>query len=903
MQFLQLNARGLNNPQKKLEFKELLRSVDPDIVLISETHFSHKSNPDCDGYYIYRADRTTQRGGGVAIFVKKSIPHKVLNTEIHSELEYVSVLINNNITVCSCYVPKQNRNFVNIVDKLLNNSTENIILGGDFNAKHKAWDCHDNNINGVALYDYCSDNSDISMNFPDTSTRISPNNKHTNSTIDLIISRKVVINPNIQTINNFDSDHLPLIYKVEQNFDYIFENQTSQKRAKINWKCFRSYLNSEVNHLVNITTPAILDETVNFLTSSIIKAIDFSTEPSKSSKTIDSIPPEILKHIKFKNKLTRIYHKRNCPILKKEINYLNSYIAKLIRKNKNEMLEKNISKINEKENHNFHLYQKINKLIKKRNPIQPFITNNTLIQDDTEKAELIATHFANIHKQNEGMVSKKSIKNINKSNLYYFQNSETSKIPFISLKKLQIQIKNMKNNKSPGFDNISNEILKNLPNKSLILFTKIINSIFKLGHFPKSWKTSKVIAIPKPGKIPNEPKNLRPISLLNSMSKLAEKFIHHYCSDWASEKNILPNEQFGFRREHSTTQALSRVNEHIIKNFNKGMNTLAVSLDIEKAFDTVWHEGLLHKLIQCQFPKFLIVLIASYLKGRTFFVQLNSSYSSIKNVCAGVPQGSILGPLLYILYTHDIPKFKKNTHLTIYADDTLLYVSHYPKYFEAAKTTIAKYMEKINNYFKNWQILINNTKTKAILFRNKIFYNYNRNLNLLGTQIKIEDTLKYLGITLDSEMKFNEHIKIITGKAWGAVNLLSPLLRSPKLKRDIKVLIYLQYVRPLLSYALPSWSNTSRSLLSKLEVIERKCLRLCIAKKKIIKKSNFKYIRNVKLYRKCKIETFYNFSKRITSITKLKMYNSNNILINSLNKFSKEYFSLCKRQPNFNNYD
>lgn len=233
-------------------------------------------------------------------------------------------------------------------------------------------------------------------------------------------------------------------------------------------------------------------------------------------------------------------------------------------------------------------------------------------------------------------------------------------------------IRKLKRRKAPGEDNIHNALIKNLPQKAVVYLTKIFNGCFRLNYFPNVWKSAKVIAIKKPNKDDKMPISYRPISLLPVLAKLFEAAIHTRLLRSAS--HVIPDEQFGFRRAHSTSHQLVRVAEHISHNLNLRRSTGMVLLDIEKAFDTVWHEGLLHKLLTLSIPIELVKLVQSYLTNRTFKVFLGDSYSQPRNIPAGVPQGSILGPFLFTLYVHDIPK-QPRTSLACFADDTASFTS------------------------------------------------------------------------------------------------------------------------------------------------------------------------------------------------------------------------------------
>jgi hypothetical protein len=177
--------------------------------------------------------------------------------------------------------------------------------------------------------------------------------------------------------------------------------------------------------------------------------------------------------------------------------------------------------------------------------------------------------------------------------------------------------------------------------------THFINYCIRLSHFPTSLKGAKVVALPKPGKDAKIPQNLRPISLLPSTGKLFEKIILQIFQKRIGERSLLNASQFSFRARHSTTLQCMRIADHVTLNFNNKMSTAAVFLDIEKAFDTMWHTGLLHKLSKLNFLTRMTKLINSFLLQRKFIVSVEGEMSTPRRMKAGVPQGSVLSPTLY----------------------------------------------------------------------------------------------------------------------------------------------------------------------------------------------------------------------------------------------------------------
>jgi len=186
-----------------------------------------------------------------------------------------------------------------------------------------------------------------------------------------------------------------------------------------------------------------------------------------------------------------------------------------------------------------------------------------------------------------------------------------------------------------------------------------------MGYFPHPWKRATVIPIPKPNKPPTDPNSYRPISLLSIVGKLLERIIASQLTAYVNQQHLLPHEQFGFRKKHSTVSQLARISHYISNDYNLHKHTGMVSLDIEKAYDTVWIYGLLYKLISLKLPTYLIFILRAFLEGRSFTVRLNNAFSTPKNTPSVLPQGAVLSTTLFAIYISDMPH-SPNTQLALY---------------------------------------------------------------------------------------------------------------------------------------------------------------------------------------------------------------------------------------------
>lgn len=221
---------------------------------------------------------------------------------------------------------------------------------------------------------------------------------------------------------------------------------------------------------------------------------------------------------------------------------------------------------------------------------------------------------------------------------------------------------------------ITGRVLKELSEERIRCLTHLYNAILRTSHFPPQWKVAQVTMILKPGKPADDVKSYRPISLLPIPSKVFETLLLKRLMPVIEEQNLIPSHQFGFRPKHATIDQIHRIVRQINKEMEGKRYCAAAFLDISQAFDKVWHEGLLYK-IKKNLPLNYYYILKSYLQNRHFFVKQGERTTKLHEIYSGVPQGSVLGPILYLLYTADLPTNSQRTFAT-FADDTAIMAAH-----------------------------------------------------------------------------------------------------------------------------------------------------------------------------------------------------------------------------------
>ena len=363
-------------------------------------------------------------------------------------------------------------------------------------------------------------------------------------------------------------------------------------------------------------------------------------------------------------------------------------------------------------------------------------------------------------------------------------------------------------------------MIKELTEKAVRFITIIMNSIIRIGHFPSQWKVAQIILIPKPGKNSDLVTSYRPISLLPILSKLCEKIILRRLNVNIMERGLIPDIQFGFRNKHSTIEQVNRVTKTIRDAIEDKKYCSAIFLDIEQAFDKVWHEGLLLKLSNW-LPKNHFNIIKSYLENRTFQVKMQNSVTKLYWINIGVPQGSVLGPVLYLLYTADFPT-ETNITTAIYADDTAALSTNTNA--NMASDELQKYVDKIYRWYKLWRIKVNESKSTHVTFT--LRRETCPNIQINGIQIPQSNHVKYLGLHLDRRLTWREHIWTKRKQLNLKIRKMFWLMgRKSRLSLESKLILYKCVIKPIWTYGIQLWGKASKTNLEIIERFQSKCLR------------------------------------------------------------------------------
>ena len=365
-------------------------------------------------------------------------------------------------------------------------------------------------------------------------------------------------------------------------------------------------------------------------------------------------------------------------------------------------------------------------------------------------------------------------------------------------------IDSLKPKKSCGHDFITSILLKHIKQEISHPLSVLINKSFSTGTVPNLLKLAKVIPVYK-SKDKQLLNNYRPISLLPAVSKIIEKLVHKRLYCFLSSQSVFYTSQYGFRPCHSTAHAVNEFIDDTVTEFEKNKIQIGVCLDLSKAFDTIDHNILINKLNWYGIRGIALEWFTNYLKNRKQFIQYKNIKSSTQMVPCGVPQGSILGPLLFILYINDLANSLTNSKAILFADDTTIYMS---------STNIVQLYESINRdldslseWFRANRLFLNISKTHYMLFgQNPVKIPETLSIKIMNEIIEHKQTVIFLGMYIDEKLDWHEYINYIKSKLCSGIYVMNKTKNYLSTKH--KTMLYYSLMYPYLDYGISLWGST-----------------------------------------------------------------------------------------------
>ena len=828
---IQLNIISLGRNIDKLRTMLYALDSSPDIIGVSETRINDhnivSSDYSLNGYtFIYDNSPNNGRAGGAGLYIKNGIDFSVRNdlkiTSDDCESIWIETKVNDKKSIIASIYrhPRHNlSSFQNqLTDRLKRIEDENFLhyIGGDFNINLIKTSSND----AIKYYfdDIIRSGSQVLIDKP---TRITSNSA---SIVDHIYCNDPSSHLTPGIILADMSDHLPVLLRVENRSS--FNNSTEQyirdwKKFKINdfrHELIRKISTFRKNRRMNRNGNSKFNAFLKIFKTAVNKYLPLRLCNDKDKKRRENpwMTNSIYNSIKTKNKLYFIKQKYRSFVNENNYRKHRNLLNRVIKLAKKQYYK---DKLHKSANRSKAIWSVINEILSKKK------TKNTIktiknssgcsLNEPFQIANAFNLYFAEIGKKLAADIPNTPHRIYSPRVLNSFQLFDTSTE---EISKLITELNPRKGNRigdiPTSMIKLSNQIISPI-------LCDIYNTCMSQGCYPNVLKIAHVIPIHMKGP-KDECSNYRPISLLSNFNRLFEKILYCRLLRFFEKYNIINANQYGFRKKHSTNLAIYDILESKIRDRDKGKVSCAIYLDLSKAFDTVDSNLLLKKLEHYGIRGTPLKLFTSYLSNRNQCTNINSILSDLISIDLGVPQGSVLGPLLFLIFINDLPEASPLV-TKLFADDTCLLFSadSVADLQQIANTELSK----IINWMASNKLTLNHNKSKFLIIT--------KNGRISSINIRINDhpieqvhSIEYLGVTIDSKLSWKEHIKYLESTLSTASGIMSKLRHYVPF--DCLKSYYYAKVYSILQYAVLAWGGCNETKLHRINVLHNNIVRLMI---------------------------------------------------------------------------
>ena len=838
---LHLNIRSINKNFDNL--KLLLENSHHNgcaAIALTETWLSHNTNipydmPEFDLVVKSRQDRI---GGGVGIYLSKKYDHLIherlncMNNVVESLFTELIIPNSKNILIGVIYRPPNSNlnDFMSYLQNVLSDpifSNKDSYLVGDFNIDLMKCDSSNAPQEFIELLMTASFSPLISK--PTRVTELSA------TLIDNIFTNNTPPPETAGIVLSDISDHYPIFTLSPMNNKSNSPRKYATKRriTEENLSNFQNSLDiadwSTVYQTQDVNVS--FDNFMRIIKSNLnthipLKKIKLNY---KRKPRLPWISTSILRSINRKNNLFYKYKKKPTEQTRsKYVNYKNT-LTKLLRIQKKEYYTNKLNLFKHDMKNTWKTIKDVMNAPKEKSKITQIKWGNVQSKKEVDIAETFNKYFSSIGKnlaQNTQAAQHTPAAQNTPAAQTQFSNflgtSNPHSIFLVPTDKEEVLkiVNSLHDKKSSGFDGIDNCLLKKIIAHVADPLVYIMNLSISSGIVPDNMKIAKVVPIFKKGN-KDDVNNYRPISLLTSFSKILERIVYIRTIRFCQFHNIITDFQFGFRENHSTSHALLSFVEKATKALDTFCHMEGVFLDFSKAFDTINHKILLRKLYHYGIRGKALEWFRSYLSNRKQFVTLNDIDSQMLDIECGVPQGSLLGPLLFIIFINDFHNCSNKLSFLMFADDSNLFFSHPDPHILV--NTLNAELVKVSHWIKANKLTLNVTKSKYMIFSNSL-ENLPGDIFVDTTALEQVSNIKFLGVNVDNKLTWKHHISTITktiSRNIGIINKLKFCLPSSTL-----LMLYSTLVLPYINYGILVWGNTHKFLLEKILLLQKKCLRI-----------------------------------------------------------------------------
>ncbi len=818
------------NLDRITELKMFLVEKRPDIICLNELKLNEAQ---CNLYMNFEQYITIHKsrnsfGGGVAMLIRKSIDYTAINFD-DLGLECLAIKIETAmrpLVLISYYNPKALS--VEIFEKAKSLKMDFIIIG-DLNARSRSLGCIKENQSGSVLENILINNDLVVLN--DRKPTYFRFQSDYREILDLAVGTPWIASQ-VTSFEVLDedlmgSDHAPICVTIDTSLQESRGNNSLEQNddfdlSKADWFKFQEALNiqpsdEQWNDVEKLNT---------FIVNSILTAANLSI-PKMTQKKSGTLPPNILLLIRERRELRRrIKHDQS---LKTEYNRLTKRIKASIIEFNSDKWEKFVNEHGNNMPSSRPMWRRINKARSNKsggNKIPTLVSNGIRCTTDEEKANLFASMLEKTFEGSNAQFDESHKLKVEKEVREYLENEVEEEIDLINIQEIKKVLKYLRTSATHGESKIHNRMLKNLPDGFLKVVARLANLTLMQGKIPNSWKLAKIIMIPKTSGSSNDPAGFRPISLTCCLCKLIEKIIQKRIYHSLEMRGILIVNQSGFRKNRGTSDNLFFLTQKIKESFVRKKNVCSLLFDIQKAFDNVWHCGLVYKMIKSEINRYLIKWVVNFLSERCFVVQVGGYTSTSKKIRFGVPQGSCLSPLLFNIFINDLPveNRRNESYSLLFADDLATFFIF--KRGGHLSSIVKRYLFKLTSWLFLWRLEMNVLKCSYSIFSNSSRTKKKYDFFMNGKRIEHEPQPKFVGVYFDEILSFNRQVRETKAKCINRLNIIRIISgRSWKLNEKTLVMIYRALLGSVIDYSFFALTCLSEYNLKQFQVIQNKAMR------------------------------------------------------------------------------
>ena len=827
------NIRGLRSNFSDVQ--SFLYDSSPDFFALCETNLNSSILDDdfsVSGYLpIIRKDSSTCMHG-LAVYVRDNLPISREATLENPDEPYfmcfrLSLLHSTSYLYFLYRSPSsQNCSVIDSISSSIDSAlskhpSADIFVFGDFNAHHSEWLPHSPSTDAAginALNFAISQNLTQTVDFP---TRFPDRDDQSPSLLDLFLSSNPDICMTSPRSSLGNSDHcivwldIALCSKSAQESPF---HRTLFSYEKGDWDSFRDFIrDAPWNEVFSLNGDECAAEFASWIQAGIesfVPSRKFQMKPHSSPW----FSPACSAALAHRNHFFHIYQREKSMESKQDFKAARNKCKRVIETAKSEYIQRTHDRLGSQKLGSRDFWRIYNNVLNKgKSSVPPLFHGPEVLTTSKDKADLFARQF-----------STNSTLDDTGHPLPEFDartpNSLTSLR--VTVRMVAEVIAKLDPSKATGPDGIPVVVLQRCSPELAPLLSKLFNKLLSESCFPSCWKSASVVPVYKNSGERSDPRNYRPISLLPVISKVFESIINVAMVRLLDSSGLFSDFQYGFRSSRSTADILTVISERFYRTLNSCGEARTIALDISKAFDKVWHAGLIQKLQGYGLSGPFLDIIKSFLLNRRIKVVLDGQKSKSYDINAGVPQGSVLGPTLFLLFINDLPDHIVSK-IAIYADDTTVYSCHDKTNSLFDKVEHAAFLEDdlrtIVEWGNEWLVTFNADKTK-LLSINRYRQPILPSIAMGGVDLPESDSIRLLGLTLSKDLSWNKYVQLI---ATSAAKKVGSLFRARKMLTPESILyLYKATIRPCIEYCCHLWAGASGECLNLLDRIQDRVINM-----------------------------------------------------------------------------